>query len=237
MSDNSNPSRWSLHDLLPEPDSKEMQDFLTQLEGSVSFLEAARSRLSPDILVTEFLEALRYYEAIGKVASRLGAYAYLWFAEDTQNPAALNLRDRLDQILTEADNRTLFFSLWVKDLPEESAQRLISTSGDLRYYLESLRRFKPFTLSEAEEKIINLKDVNGLDALVNLYEMITNKFTFTLEVEGEEKSLTRDQLSSYYHHPSPGVREATFRELYRVYGENAVLLAQIYFHRARDWHA
>ncbi len=237
MGDTLNPSHWSLHDLLPEPDGKEMQGYLTQLEESVSFLESARPRLSPDLPISEFLEVLGHYEAIAKVASRLGAYAYLWFAEDTQNPAALNLRDRLDQILTEADNRTLFISLWLKELPEEPAQRLISASGDLHYHLESLRRFKPFTLSEAEEKIINLKDVNGIDALVNLYEMITNKFTFSLVVDGVEKILTRDQLSSYYHHPSAQVREATFRELYRVYGENALLLAQIYFHRARDWHA
>jgi len=231
------PSPWKLNDLLPEPDGRALQSYLSQLEESVSYLEAARPRLSPDIPVADFLDLLHYYEKIGKVASRVGSYAFLWFSEDTQNPAALNLRDRIDQTLTEADNRILFFSLWLKDLPEAGARRLIDASGDLRYYLQSLRRFKPFTLSEAEEKIINLKDVNGIDAMVNLYEMITNKFTFTLEVEGEQKTLTRDQLSSYYHHPSQEVRAATFRELYRVYGENATLLAQIYMHRARDWHS
>ena len=68
----------------------------------------------------------------------------------------------------------------------------------MKYSLESIRRFKPYTLSEVEEKLLNLKDVNGIDALVNLYEMITNHFTFSLEVDGEKKTLTRDQLSSYF---------------------------------------
>jgi oligoendopeptidase F len=107
----------------------------------------------------------------------------------------------------------------------------------MKYSLESIRRFKPYTLSEAEEKLLSLKDVNGIDALVNLYEMITNDFTFSLEVDGEKKSLTRDQLSSYFHNASADLRRAAYQELYRVYSDNSTILAQIYSHRARDWHA
>jgi len=33
------------------------------------------------------------------------------------------------------------------------------------------------------------------------------------------------------------MRAAAYRELYRVYKENATLLAQIYTHRVRDWHS
>lgn len=60
----------------------------------------------------------------------------------------------------------------------------IAPSGGLNYFLTSMRRFKPYTLSEAEEKIINLKDVNGCEALVKIYEILTNGFTFDLEIEG-----------------------------------------------------
>ena len=72
-------------------------------------------------------------------------------------------------------NRILFFEIWFKDLPDEAAGKLIAGSGDLKYFLESIRRFKPYTLSEKEEKLLTLKDVNGIDALVSLYEMITNQ--------------------------------------------------------------
>jgi oligoendopeptidase F len=105
----------------------------------------------------------------------------------------------------------------------------------LSYYLKSLRRFKPYTLSEAEEKIINLKDLHGSQALVKIYEIITNGFTFKLEVDGELKTLTRDGLTRYYHHHLPEVRLATYAELYRVYGENKTALAQIYSSLVSDW--
>src|SRR5574340_204619 len=110
-------------------------------------------------------------------------------------------------------------------------------SGDLRYYLETLRRFKPYTLTEAEEKVINSKDVNGIDAVVGLYEMITNGFTFKLEVDGETKTLTRDELAAYFQNPSADVRKRAYKEQFRVYTENSTVLAQMYIHRARDWHS
>jgi oligoendopeptidase F len=237
MSQHFVPGRWSLQELLPGPAGPELDDYLARLEAAVAEIEAARAGLSPDIAVPAFLDLLRRQETIGSIASRLGAHAYLWFAEDTQNPAALDLRGRIEQLLTETNNRILFFGLWFKELPDEAAARLIAGSDGLHYYLESLRRFKPYTLSEAEEKVINLKDVNGIDALVEIYEMLTSRFAFTLEVDGETKTLTRDGLAAYYRHPSPDVRDATYRELFRVYGENAMVLAQIYSHRARDWRA
>jgi len=229
-------SRWSLKDLLPDPLDRAVEQHLLKLEQAVSELEAMRANLIPEISGEAFAKALKLLESVTTLMRRLQGYTYLWLSEDTQNEAALNLRDRLDQSLVSLGNRILFFDIWFKDLPDAAAERLIAQSGDLKYFLESIRRFKPYTLSEGDEKLLALKDANGIDALVSLYEMITNRFTFFLEVGGEKKSLTRDELASYYYDPSPGIRRAAYQELYRVYGENYTVLAQIYSHRVRDWH-
>jgi oligoendopeptidase F len=228
---------WSLKDLLPEPVEQAVEAHLAELEASVSEMEALRPSMTEEISEDGFAKILTTLEAINVAMRKLESYSSLWFAEDTQNEAALNLRDRLDRSLINFGNRVLFFELWFKDLPDDVAERLIAGSGDMKYTLESIRRFKPYTLSETEEKLLSLKDVNGIDALVNLYEMITNHFTFTLEVDGEKKTITRDQLSSYFYNASADLRRAAYQELYRVYSYNSTILAQIYSHRVRDWHA
>ena len=230
-------SHWSLKDLLPDPVEQAVETLLSKLETCVSDLESMRPVMTPQISETDFAKTLALLETNNALIRRLQAYSFLWFSENTQNEAALNLRDRLDRSLTVLGNRVLFFEIWFKDLPEEVAERLIAQSGDLKYSLESIRRFKPYTLSETEEKLLNIKDVNGIDALVSLYEMITNHFTFTLEVDGEKRILTRDQLSTYFFHASADIRRAAYQELYRVYSANSTILAQIYSHRVRDWHA
>ena len=89
--------------------------------------------------------------------------------------------------MAEMENRVLFFSLWWKELDDANANRLMDASGDYRYYLEEMRHFKPHTLSEGEEKVVNLKNVTGGGALTTLYDAITNRYVYTLEVDGRSK--------------------------------------------------
>jgi oligoendopeptidase F len=229
-------TRWSLSDLLDAPDGPRFNDYRSQLDELLGEFEIARSILSPDIAAADFVRILDTYEAIDVVLRHLLSYASLWFTEDTQRQEALIFKARMDQLGADVQNRTLFFDLWFKSLADAQADRLMAASGDRRYHLEELRHFKPHTLSEPEEKLINLKNINGIDALVQLYDMITSKFQFMLNVDGEQKTMTRDELGAYVRHPSAEVRAAAYQELYRVYGEQRLILAQIYSNRARDWH-
>jgi oligoendopeptidase F len=228
-------TKWALDELLPAHAGEEFERILADLEQRVSDFESRREQLSARITTEAFLDILRRFEDIYAIGGRLTAYAYLWFSEDTQSQEAISFMGRIDQLSAQLQNRMLFFSLWWKGLDEKDARRLLADSGDYAYYLESLRRFKPYTLSEPEEKVINIKDVNGSNALMNLYDMITNRFTFRLEVEGEVKEMTRAELSTYVRDPSSDVRAAAYQELYRVFGDQATVLGQIYGHRVRDW--
>jgi oligoendopeptidase F len=221
--------------LLPARQGPEFDQILADLESAVAQLEAGRERLSPDLSTDDFRRFMALAEQIATLSNRLGYYSGLWLAEDTQNQDALAFQGRMHKLLTELENRTLFFDLWWKDLDDDAAARLLAASGDNVYYLESLRRFKPHTLSEPEEKIINLKDVNGVAALLNVYEMFTNAFLFKVEIDGEVKELTRDELTVYARDPRPEVRAAIYQELYRVYAEQGTVLGQIYQHVVRDW--
>ncbi len=228
-------SGWSLTALLPAHEGEKFDEILEELERSVKALEDARDDLSPEMNQEAFLKVMDIAESVRTLTARLSGYAHLWFAEDTQSQEVLVFLGRMEQLATDVQNRLLFFELWWKGLDEGSAQRLLSESGDYAYYLETLRRFKPHTLSEPEERIINLKDVNGVDALVNLYQVITNRFTFELEVDGERKEMNRAELSTYFRDPSPPVRAAAYQELYDVYSSHSTVLGQIYNHRLRDW--
>ena len=228
-------SPWDLSDLLAGTDDETVNAAVAQMENAVQAVEALRESLSADMVMADFSAALQKLEHATREAYKLNAYADLWFSADTQSQDALSFKGRIDQLLLDMQNRTLFFSLWWKSLDDEDAARLIEGAGDLRYYLQKMRNFKPYTLSEAEEKIINSKDVNGIDAVVTLYDMITNKFKFTLTVDGEEKTMTREELMIYARNPDPALRQAAYDEMYRVYSEEGTLLSQVYNYRVRDW--
>jgi len=229
-------SQWNLTGLFPAHDSAEMKAAFENVERQVKTFEAKRPQLAADMDQGSFMDMVREMESISRLMHRIYYYANLWFAAETQDEQAVNFVSRVDQFMAEVQNRTLFFSLWWKSLADGDAERLMAEAGDYRYWLEQMRLFKPHTLSEPEEKIINIKDVTGANALINLYDVITNRYVFKIEVDGEIKELTRDSLMVYVRKPDPDLRAAAYQELYRVYGEDGKILGQMYQNRTRDWY-
>jgi oligoendopeptidase F len=229
-------TKWNLGELFPSFESPELQGAFDNVEEQVASFEGVRDKLNPDMEVETFLEVVRASEATTRIVNKIYAFTGLSFSSDTQDQTAQTYMARVQQFAAEMQNRTLFFSLWWKDLDDANAQRLMSEAGDYRYYLEAMRNFKPYTLGEAEEKIINIKDVTGSGALTTLYDAITNRYVFKLEVDGETKELTRGQLMAVVQGGDADLRAKAYQELYRVYGDDGPILGQMYQTRARDWH-
>ncbi len=230
---------WNLSELLPEPTEEILSERLSALEQKVQAFVAVREDLDPEMEPELLLNVMGQYEDLVATIFKLGAYGSLWFSSDTQSSTALTYRNRLQQVSTDVQNRTLFFDLWWKGLSDDEAVALLPNGEkfpDQRHYLDDLRRTKPYTLDEKSEQLINTKDANGIDAVMTLYSMITNRFEYTIEVEGEKQSLTRDALMGYAQSRDPQMREMAYQELYRVYSEDANILAQIYTNRVRDWY-
>jgi len=213
-----------------------MEGILAEMADVVQRIEERRDELIPEISEASFIEILEAVERLSYVAGQLSGYSLLWLAELTSNQEALAFRGRVDGILADAENRTLFFDLWWKRLDEVNAARLLVVSGDVGQHLEDSRRYAPYTLSEREEQVINVKDVNGAKGLSTLYDMITHALTFDVEIDGDTKTLTRGELMVYARDPSPERREAAYRALCDVFGRQSGVLGQMYTYVAGDWH-
>jgi oligoendopeptidase F len=232
-------SAWDLSELMPDAGDAAVARRLAELERAVGAFEAKRPCLRPGMDRAAFRALLAEYAALIEQMSVLGGYASLRFAEDTGSREALALKNRVQQALTAAYNRILFFGLWWKALDDAEAEALLPTAqenADYRHYLLDLRRLKPYTLDESSEQLINLKDDNGIGAVLTIYSMLTNRLEFRLEVDGETKILTRDALMSYAFSPRADLRAAAYQELYRVYAHEGTVLGQIFIYRVRDWH-
>jgi oligoendopeptidase F len=229
--------RWELGDLFHGFDDPALARARDRVEERVGAFEGYRPRLDDTTTAALFQEALQAYAEIQADILRLTGFTFLKFAEDTQDQQAQARVAEAQQLAAELDNRTLFFRLWWKALPAEGAELLSRTAGDSRYWLEALRLETPHTLTEPEERIINLKDVTGARALVTLYDTLTNRYTFHLRVDGNELDLTRGELDPLIRGPKAELRAAAYQEMLRVFGRDESLLGQMYQTLARDWQS
>lgn len=227
--------RWSLTDLYPGTKSPELASAFEDLSTLVTAFEARRPECNSEIRAEAFMSIVKDLDGITVLVEKIYSFCGLYFSEDTQNQEAQNLMAKVEQFMAEIGNRTLFFELWWKQVDNENAERLIAQSGDYAYWLQAMRLFIPHTLTEPEEKIINLKNVTGVSALQMVYSSITNRYVFKLTVDGEEKELTRGELMTHVRESDPEVRAKAYQELYRVYAADASILGQIYQSTVRDW--
>ncbi len=224
---------WDLKDLLPDVKAVTLEAYWKRVDEQVQKFVAYRSQLKPDVSWKVIEEMIHLSEAITEKIANIGAYASLWFSMNTSNQEARAFKDMVQQKTADIENKMLFFSLWIKQLEEQQAQRLIKRAGTYAYLLEKERLTQPYTLSEPEEKIINIKDTHGSDALIALYDLITNNFLFPFQ----KKLLTRGEISTYVHDRKAAVRKKAYQSLLQKYQEHRDVLGELYKHLVADWRS
>jgi len=220
-------SDWDLSELHTGP----LEPVFKEIEKRTAKLESHRDSLSDSILPDQFMHALKEFEALDSMISKLHCFAFLKFSEDSSNQDAAADKTKIQNFLTKISNKLLFFGLWFKSLPDEKAEELIKASGEYHYFLEVLRKRKPYMLKESEEKIINLKDDTGFSALNSVYDMLTTQFVY----DYEGKKLTQNDLRKLQRDPNHEVRKKAYLALLTKYKNYKDVIGTIYKNLTNDW--
>ncbi len=223
--------KWDLRDLLTEYKGKKFQNFIKELELKVKNFKNFKKELKSDISVERFLFILKKDEELSELCSIIGSFVQLKYSEDVSDQEILSLKSKIDALITNISNRILFFTIFWKELDDKNAKRIISGSEVYQNYLAFARKFRKHTLSEKEEKIINMKDLVGSNTLNNLYDMITSKFVFNFK----GKKIVHEQLNKFVRSPDPKTRELAYKTLLNKYIENKDFIGEIYKSLVLDW--
>lgn len=228
--------RWDLSEVLPSTSGKLFQSaVLDRLEGTIIEFENSRPDLTSRTSKDPFLRLLMEYENLYRLLSRLNCYAYMNFSQDTRSQDARTFQSRVQEILADAENRTLFFELWWKSIPDEESSELLSASGNFDYFLRHLILTKPFTLSEPVEQAINLKDVTGKTALLQLYHQIRDSFSYDVAIRGSPRKMTEEQVRDLFYSDSAEARREAYRSMLSKFQQNKDVLGEIYKSLVNDW--
>lgn len=228
---------WNL-DQLYVLDSPLLKADLERLQTMAAEFNGWRERLSQAPPTAEEFRALvETLASLTALAHRLSGFADLAFSQDTQDQRAQAFLADMDEKMARLNNELLFFKIWWKQLPEEEAESLLEATAEFGYWLRRTRALRRYSLSEAQERVVNLKNTTGCTALVSLYDSITNRYRYHSQTlpDVPDREMSRDELMMYVRSDKPAVRAAAYRELYRVFGQDGPILGQIYQSVVRDW--
>ena len=198
---------WDLTDLYDALDDPQLDADVARAENdAAAFRERYHGKVA-GLGAGELAEAVAEHERIESAVVRPLTYAHLVFATNMADPARGALVARLGEKAAALETQLLFFGLEWAALEDDAAEALLAEPALERYahHLRSLRKFRPYLLSEPEERIVTEKTVSGSSAWARLYEEQLGALRVSLD--GEEASL-ETAMSRLYETDRDTRREA-----------------------------
>ena len=144
--------RWDLTHLYP--DDAAWEAAFAELQKHYPGIEQFRGKLAES--PASLLAALEFEKSIDQPLERLSTYASLRVSENAADPAFLEREARLQNLQTDIVERCSFMGPELMAVPDREFHALASSPelAGWRTVLERLRRFKPHTLNEREERLL-----------------------------------------------------------------------------------
>jgi oligoendopeptidase F len=233
---------WDLSELVDERKNS-IKNYLKYLHDDVKKFENNRELLNDNISTQKFSEMLIQLEKISERLNMVTGFAHLQYSSNTSSNEYSALVTEMELLGTEISNKLIFFDIWFKNiLKEPDANRIIQTINPVyEHFLTHKRILGKYTLSEKEEKIVNIFEVTGPNALVKIYDRMTNSFEFVLNIKKNnkltrKKFINKEKLMSLVRSNKSEERKAAYKSLFNVYKNNSGVLGEIYLNLIVQWH-
>ncbi len=197
---------WDLSDLYPAPDSAELEaDLEEAARESRIFSDRYKGKLaglSGDALGA----AISEYEVIDEIIGRIMSYAQLVYAEDVSDPEAGRFYQSMQERVNDISADVLFFSLELNEIEDHILLKQMKAATVSKYkpWLDSIRCFRPYQLSEEIERLLHDKRVAGRAAWSRLFDETMADMRF----KNGEAELTSEEVMNMLSSPDEGIRKS-----------------------------
>jgi len=168
---------------------------------------------------------------LGILEERLCSYAHLRHSEDEGASAAQTMTGKIKM----AGAKTRAASAWdnpeILAIPEKDMEAFMTHDRitDYRIYLKKIIRYKPYILSEKEERIMALHS-EGSGAVNNAFSILTNvDFNFgTIDTPEGKRPLSQSTFSVFMENPDRNLRESAYKMFYNCFDAHKNTIGSLY---------
>ncbi len=200
MLDISTLPRWNLTDLYTSPRSESLQTDIKKLRAMAaqfrSDYQGNIGQLSAELLT----QAIQTYEAYSDLSGKIASYAYLTFSENMEDSQKSSFYQSIMEAVSDADSDTVFFTLELNNIADDTLDALIKSSPSLKMYqpwLREIRLFRPHQLSEELETMLHEKSITGKQAWSRLFDEKLAEVRFDYDGETLAIGDILDKLSDH----------------------------------------
>ena len=228
---------WDLNELYDSV-TTDCQPLLNSIDESANdFVEKYKGNVA-NLSSVELHQALKAMERLKSQFYQLSQFAHLNYSVDIQNTDVLKFVAKVDEFGSLLSNKVMFFFLEAGAVSDDCVDKWLSDSLNTNYdYLirQTVKRNR-YRLTEKEEQMINLKDLNGVDALKKLYGEHTSRYQFKLIIDGEEKTMNGTECRALRYHNDPKVRREAMALFFDRYKQDEHIMTHLFNTIIKDFN-
>ena len=187
--------RWDLSDLYDGIDDPQLWADLDAAEAEAEAFRQRHHGHVAELDAAALAAAVVELEGLEQRLARAGTFIHLLHATRADDPEVGAALTRVQERGTAIGNRLLFFQLEWQAVADETADRLLADPalGEHRHFLETARRYRPYRLSEPEERVLAEKQLTARSAWTRLFDETFTRLRFEMDGESlsEEEILAR----------------------------------------------
>jgi oligoendopeptidase F len=218
---------WDLSALYPNDEA--WGEGLTHYETLAEKISGFRGTLGKSAeSLADYLDFVRDF---GLLEERLGSYSSLRQTEDEGDNAARTMNGKFAMAATAAHAAASWDAPEIQAIPEALMTVFLEHPrlAEYRVYLKKLLRYKPYILSDKEERIIALH-AEGEEVSSEAFSVLTNvDFEFgELDTPEGKRPLSQSTWSVFMENPDRELRRRAYQQFYRQFETHKTTLAALY---------
>ncbi|MBP7831802.1 MAG: M3 family oligoendopeptidase [Candidatus Pacebacteria bacterium] len=176
-------TEWNLGLMYSSPKDPKIEKDVVAIEKAIAAFAKKYSKNDKYLKDAGFLKkALDDYESLDDTPNPM-PYFYLFLDINSGHKDAEAGKNRISQRLTAAGNQLIFFRIALGKIPKDMQKKFLADPrlAKYRYFLEQIFASSKYVLTEAEEKIMSLKNLSSRELWVSGQESLLSKQTVTIK--------------------------------------------------------
>lgn len=175
------------------------------------------------------LDFLEFDKNLDQLAEKLGHYSSLQVATDSSNNEYLTREAQLQNLLMHMAEVASFVVPEIQAIDDILFNSFLVSQElhEWKRWLTKLRRFKPHTLSQKEERILALSgpSLSGHDETFSQLMDVDMRFGILKDEKGQEVELSHSSYASFMQKKDPALRQQAFHQYYAAIDAHKYTLA------------
>ncbi|MEN3043237.1 MAG: M3 family oligoendopeptidase [Fervidobacterium sp.] len=183
----------------------------------------------------KLIKLLKDIEENADEFSKTNQYAWMKYSVNTNKLESQKLLGIVYDLSTKTEEMLVRMKLRLSQLNDEKIISLKNKAENYKHLLDIIERKKPHMLHKEAEKVLALMSGSRRGAISKIHSRLESSYVFELEIEGERKRLTTEEVKSLRRCPDSKLRKHAMKMLLNRFANDSIVLTEIYNLIVKDY--